>query len=93
MPAARTLTLLFAAAVVTVMKERRDYDSVEQAERAVGIAAKIHHRDIKNFRDNLNRGKAPELAMTHYRDVLEQVRLCPTPALLKKSLPDLSKFL
>ena len=92
MPRDKASALTFAAAAVTLMKKRGDYATVEQAERAVAHAAGIERKTIKTFRDNLNRGKAPELATKAYQDILKKMKTWPTQALLKESLPGLGRF-
>jgi hypothetical protein len=61
LPASRAISLLVAAAAVTVLKERGS--SISEAERAVARATGIERKDIKSFRDNLARGLFAEPGM------------------------------
>ena len=91
MPAGRALTLSVAAAVVTVLKERGDCASVDEATKVVARGSGVDRKEIKKFRDNLNCGVyGPEAARGH-ENHLSEARTWPTVDMLN-SLADLHRF-
>ena len=69
-PNNRSLTLTAAAAAVTVLRSRRDdYPKVGDAEAAVAKASGIQRKAIKNFRDNISRGKVADDIPDLYREM------------------------
>ena len=91
-PLGRSLALTVAAACVTVLYERGDYKPVAKAVQVVAKTSGIDRKIIKEFRDNLNRGRAPTVATNSYKEMLAAVRDWPTDGMLRESLVGLGKF-
>jgi hypothetical protein len=90
MPAGKAMALSFAAAVVTTLKERGVYDSIGEAVRIVARRTGVAQKDIKNFRDNLNRHAFTGDVVRGYEEILAKLRQWPTTDLLKSQ--PLDKF-
>jgi hypothetical protein len=59
LPLNHSLTRAFAAACVTELKRRGEYQTIPKAEHAVARIAGIERKTLKQFRDELNRGRGP----------------------------------
>lgn len=74
--------LTMAAAAVTVLKERKDFDSVGAAVQAVASASGIAAKRLENFRNDISRGNVSDNVASYYRERLDQVRTWPTGEML-----------
>ena len=81
LPLARAAPLTFAAACVTVLKERGQFGSIPEAELAVARISGIERKKLKGFRDNINRGKAPAAA-GGYPQAVADIKQWHTPDIL-----------
>jgi hypothetical protein len=90
MPSGKALAHSSAAAVATVLKERGFCDTIEQAVGVAADGAKLKRKEVKTFRDNLNRYAFTEDIQRGYEVILAKYRSLTTAALIKEI--DLSGF-
>ena len=83
--------LTMAAAAVTVLKERKDFDSIGAAVQAVATASEISVKRLNNFRNDISRGNVSPDVASYYRERLDQVRTWSTPEMLT-ALGDMRGF-
>lgn len=91
MPINRKVALSTAAAAVTVLKERGECGSVSDAEKLVARWSGISAREIKTFRDHLNRGTYGAAVHEGHEKMLAEIRSWPTDG-MKSSLSRLKAF-
>jgi hypothetical protein len=77
MPIGKAMTLSFAAAAVTVLKERGDFDSIDDAVKTIARSAGLPWKVVKQFRDNLNRHAFSDFVVNAYQQSLAEVRKWP----------------
>jgi hypothetical protein len=82
LPLNEAACLTMAAASVTVLKERGDFDSISAAVQAASKASGLDAKRLNTFRNEISRGKVSDNVSGYYRDHLGQVRTWETKEII-----------